>query len=154
MSRRSPPSWALPAMALVYAGMLLGVSFIAVPAKFLARSIDLPQALDVGRQTFRVFGWVEVTCASALVAFSLMHARGIARWLAAAVMAVVGVQALVLRPPLDRRVESIMQGAELATSHFHNVYGALELCKLAFLVTIAWVCRPQQPPGSVTLQAR
>jgi hypothetical protein len=36
----------------LWAGMLLGVSFIATPAKFLAPSLPLAQALDVGRSSF------------------------------------------------------------------------------------------------------
>lgn len=38
-------------LAVFYAGVLIGVSFIATPAKFLAQSITLAQAFDVGRWT-------------------------------------------------------------------------------------------------------
>ncbi len=147
MIPRTPPSWVLPSIALLYAGMLLGVSFVAVPAKFLAHSIDLPQALDVGRQTFRVFGWVEVACASALVTVSLLHGRGRTRWWPALVLALVGAQILLIRPSLDKRVDLIMQGAEVVLSSQHNIYGVMEIGKLALLATIAWAARPQDSPG-------
>jgi hypothetical protein len=41
--------------AILWLGLLLGVSFLATPAKFLAPSLALPVALDVGRHTFAVF---------------------------------------------------------------------------------------------------
>jgi hypothetical protein len=52
--------YALSALALVWAGTLFGVSFLATPVKFLAPSLTLPVALDVGRQTFGVFSLVEI----------------------------------------------------------------------------------------------
>lgn len=35
-------------LAVLWAGLLLGVSFLATPVKFLAPSLSLPVALDVG----------------------------------------------------------------------------------------------------------
>lgn len=45
--------------ATLWLGLLLGVSFLATPAKFLAPSLTLPVALDVGRHTFFIFNKVE-----------------------------------------------------------------------------------------------
>lgn len=39
------------AILFIWAGLLIGVSFVAKPAKFLAPSLALAQALDVGRWT-------------------------------------------------------------------------------------------------------
>jgi hypothetical protein len=41
-------------LLFVWSGLLIGVSFVATPARFLAPSLQLPQALDVGRWTFHV----------------------------------------------------------------------------------------------------
>jgi hypothetical protein len=46
-------------MLFIWAGLLLGVSFVATPAKFLAPSLPMTQALDVGRWTFHVLAWTE-----------------------------------------------------------------------------------------------
>ncbi len=46
-------------VSLLWAGAVVGISFIATPAKFLAESLDRPTALDVGRTTFHVFGLIE-----------------------------------------------------------------------------------------------
>ncbi len=44
-----------PQLLLIWAGVALGVAFVATPAKFLAPSLSLPVALDVGRHTFAVY---------------------------------------------------------------------------------------------------
>jgi hypothetical protein len=47
-------------VALVWIGLLIGVSLLATPVKFRAPSLDLPVALDVGRHTFAAFNLVEI----------------------------------------------------------------------------------------------
>ncbi|MCB1503579.1 MAG: DUF4149 domain-containing protein [Hyphomicrobiaceae bacterium] len=142
MERRSPPRWMLAGSALLYAGMLLGVSFIAVPAKFLAPSINMPQALDVGRQTFFVFGWIEIGCASVLLVLAVLTNGVRQSWLLAIALMIVAIQALLLRPSLDQRVELLLNGSDPKPSHLHNIYGVLEIAKLLLLIGIAWTNRP------------
>src|SRR5665648_1182454 len=59
-------------IAAVWIGMLVGVSFLATPAKFLAPSLTLPVALDVGRHTFSVFNRVEWAFSVVLLLFVLV----------------------------------------------------------------------------------
>jgi hypothetical protein len=47
-------------LASAWAGFLVGLSFLAMPVKFMAPSLTLPVALDVGRQTFFVFNRSEI----------------------------------------------------------------------------------------------
>jgi hypothetical protein len=44
----------------VWAGMIVGVSFIATPVKFQAPSLTIPVGLEVGRYTYRLFTTVEL----------------------------------------------------------------------------------------------
>ncbi|MGH6868523.1 MAG: hypothetical protein ACREDA_06585 [Methylocella sp.] len=39
-------------LPVLWIGVLIGISFIATPIKFKARSLTLPVALDVGQTTF------------------------------------------------------------------------------------------------------
>lgn len=60
MARTKTGIYSLAAMSvaivsLVWAGMIVGVSGLATPAKFVAPSLNLPIALEVGRVTFQVF---------------------------------------------------------------------------------------------------
>lgn len=122
------------ALALVWAGMVLGVSFLATPAKFLAPSLPLPVALDVGRHTFRVFGRVELALAAALGLCAAAPARR--RLLALAPGLIVLAQALWLRPRLDARTQQVVEGGVPPPSGLHLAYVAGEAAKLAALLAV------------------
>lgn len=125
--------------AILYAGILVGMSFIAVPAKFLAESVTLPQQLDIGRHEFYVFGWVEAVCAVVLAGVGFRAGGGWRRWLPVVVLAVVALQHLGLRPPLDDRVGMILEGKDPPDSPLHTIYGVLEVVKLILLLSIGWL---------------
>lgn len=139
-------------VSLVWIGMLLGVSFLATPVKFLAPSLTLPVALDVGRQTFHWYNRVElVIAATTLIAALLADRRRLVRHggaahglpyatlVAAFLLAAVVLQGLVLLPRLDARVETIIQGGMPPPSALHDVYVAVEAVKLGALVGAAWL---------------
>jgi hypothetical protein len=124
--------------AMLWIGLLLGVSFLATPAKFLAPSLSLAVALDVGRQTFGVFNKVEWALAILLLALVL---AGRGTWLSiagAVVLAVmVVVETLWLLPVLDQRVGLIIAGQQPPESSLHVVYIVLQIVKLAVLCGLA-----------------
>jgi hypothetical protein len=118
-------------VALVWAGMVLGISFLATPAKFLAPSLSRPVALDVGRHTFRTLGCAKV----ALTAFLGLGAPARRRPLALAPGLIVLAQALWLRPRLDVRTRQVVDGGEAPPpSGLHLAYVACEMAKLAVLL--------------------
>ena len=59
--RRNAAAGAL-ILATFWAGIVIGVSFIATIAKFDAPSLTLPVALDVGRHTFAPLARIEWGC--------------------------------------------------------------------------------------------
>jgi hypothetical protein len=133
-------------IALVWAGMVLGISFLATPAKFLAPSLPLPVALDVGRQTFRIFGRVEVALA-ALLGLGAVAARPI-QLLDLAPGAIVATQALWLRPRLNKRTQQVVAGQLVpGSSWLHSTFVSCEVVKLAALLAIglssAWLTTPR-----------
>lgn len=133
---------ALDVLALLWAGMLLGVSFLATPVKFLAPSLTLPVALDVGRHTFGVFSVVEIAGALALLATAIVvRQRRRMLFFALLIGALVALQSFWLLPVLDARVELILQGAMPEDSELHSLYIALDATKLALLGLIAWHSR-------------
>lgn len=126
-------------IAAVWIGMLVGLSFIATPAKFLAPSLTLPVALDVGRHTFSVFNRVEWAFSVVLLLFVLVRPCG---WISAsgAIVAalVVAIETLWLLPLLDARVGLIIAGEHPAPSQHHTLYIGLEAAKVvALLVVVA-----------------
>lgn len=107
------------------------------PAKFLAPSITLPVALDVGRQTFRVADRVELALCCLLAVLAAFAARR-QRWAVAfAIPAIiVAVQALWLIPALDARVGLILAGQTPPPSPLHLVYIAAEAAKTLWLASV------------------
>src|SRR5689334_13709779 len=95
-------------MPTLWAGLLVGVSFIATPAKFQAPSLTRPVALDVGRATFAVWNNVEWFILAVLVSMIVMTRADL--FAAAAVGALVVllmIQSLMLLPLLNDRVVTI-----------------------------------------------
>lgn len=125
-------------LALLWAGVCIGVAFVATPAKFLATTLSLPTALEVGRQTFRVYNRMEL-CLGAL-ALALAWAS-FARWrrvLSFAVpIAIVLAETVWLLPALDARVDLLQLGGEPRPSRLHLLYIGLEALKIVVLITAA-----------------
>ena len=130
----------LGALIMLWAGVLIGVSFLAAPAKFDAPTLTLPVAMDVGRQEFGALNLAEI--ALALVALTL---AGYVRpertiWLGLAIAAVVvALQSLWLLPVHDARAVMIIQGETPARAPWHTIYIGVEIVKLLALLTIGWL---------------
>lgn len=136
----------------LWAGMLLGVSFLSTPARFSAPSLELGPALDVGRITFGIFSRVEWGFAAALML--AVAAAGLPRWRSVAavlLVTVVAIQAVWLLPVLDARAATVIAGDSLSPSSHHGIYSGLEVGKLALLLVLsicgAWMI-VRGPSGS------
>jgi hypothetical protein len=133
-------SKAIAAILFVWAGLLLGVSFVATPAKFLAPSLPVAQALDIGRWTFHVLAWIELALVAVVALLLALTWRsggvriGPAARLVAVAATVLAAESLVLRPLLDARVVRIIAGESVPPSPWHNVYIALEASRLALIL--------------------
>jgi hypothetical protein len=119
----------IAAILFVWAGVLTGVSFIATPAKFLAPSLPMPQALDVGRWTFHAlsfveWGFVAVSAVPIIIAWRTgrVHVSVVA--LMAGAVAILAAQTFALRPLLDARVLLIMAGEGSSKSVAQCLYHA------------------------------
>ena len=127
-------------IALIWLGMILGISFLEAPIKFMAPSVTLEIGLDIGRYVFGAFNKVE--CAFALLmALLLITIRKKDRTIIPLVLAwlSLALQTVWLLPVLDARVEVIIQGRTPAPSILHTIYVALEVLKaLAIAVYGFW----------------
>lgn len=133
-------------IAWVWLGMILGVSFLAAPAKFMAESLTLPVALEVGRVTFGLFDRLEWLWTAALLAAAWRwHRRG---WLdrrmavtIAVILAIVVVQSFYFLPRLDARVGQVMAGEALEPSPLHTISGAFEVLQALALAALGWLAQ-------------
>lgn len=127
-------------VATIWFGMLLGVSFLATPAKFLAPSLSLPVALDVGRHTFSVFNKVEWLLSVAMIVTVLIGDRSWQGMTAmGVVIVIVAAETFWFLPLLDQRVGMIIAGQQPPPSNLHNLYIAFELGKLLALAFVVLV---------------
>ena len=126
---------ALIALSLIWAGLVLGVSFIATPVKFKAPSLARPVAFDIGRVTFALFEKIEWLLA--ILFILLLLATGPAAVpvaYALIILVIVVMQVLWLTPKLMVRAEAAAAGKDLPRSLHHRVFIAIEVLKLASLV--------------------
>jgi hypothetical protein len=139
MTALGRPGWtaALLIAASAYGGMLAGVSFLATPVKFLAPSLQLPVALDVGRHTFAAFNKAEWAAAAILLACCVAARARTASIAAMTIALILLVDTSWLLPALDARVAAIMRGEWPEPSALHHIYIALDVAKFVLLVAVA-----------------
>ena len=124
-------------LAWLWAGLVLGVSFVATPVKFLAPSLSLADALAVGRVTFEALKWIECVAVVALAA-TIWTAAPRRRELAllGVIVVILLCQYAWMLPVLDARVQTIIDGRNLPPSALHWIYTALEFVKVGMLVVV------------------
>lgn len=128
---------AVTLLAWLWAGLVLGVSFVATPVKFLAPSLSLADALAVGRVTFEALKWIECVAVVALAATIWIAAprrRDLA--LLGAIVVILLCQYVWMLPILDARVQAIIDGQDLPPSTLHWIYTVLEFVKVVVLVVV------------------
>lgn len=122
----------LAAVAWVWLGMVLAISFLEAPLKFRAPGVTLPVGLGIGRVVFRALNAVEVVFAVVVVVGLVL---GPFRTAGVVAVGVLAVQLVAVRPVLTRRSDRVLAGADTGRrSHAHLVYIALEVAKVAGLV--------------------
>ena len=130
-------------LLFIWSGLLFGVSFVATPAKFLASSLQLAQALDVGRWTFHVLELIEwgLVVVLGLLVLACRPRVATGWWPVTialmAIAAVLAVETWALRPMLEARTLEIMAGRSVPPNSLHTAYVALEVLKLVLVLAAA-----------------
>ncbi|MCG8504783.1 MAG: DUF4149 domain-containing protein [Sphingomonadales bacterium] len=125
----------LTVISLVWAGAVLGVSFIATPIKFRAPMLDRPTAFDVGRVTFLFFEKVEWALAILLILLILgAGPQSVPVVYGLIVVVIVALQVLWLTPKLVRRAVMLSSGEVPPESSAHRIFVILEAIKLICLI--------------------
>lgn len=125
------------AVAFLWAGLVIAISFIETPLKFRAPEVTVRVGLGIGRLVFRALNGVEIVLALVLVVAAVIeHPSGRIVIAGAVALLALVVQLGGVRPRLSRRSVQILAGADIPRSHAHHSYVALELIKVsALLVT-------------------
>jgi hypothetical protein len=129
-------------LPFVWLGLVLGISVIETPLKFMAPGITTPLGLGIGRLVFRALNAAELAIACVLVVVFVRQASDWPLALLGVVFTILLVQTFWLRPALDDRALRMIAGDELPPSSLHLAYIALEGVKLIALpvlgASLAW----------------
>ena len=127
------------AVAGVWLGMVLAISFLEAPLKFRAPGITLALGLGIGRLVFAALNRVEVVLAAVIVLGAAFgpHPTGVVVGGSAAVVALVA-QLVLVRPFLVRRSNRVLNGEQGPRSRAHHAYIALEVGKVLALMILTW----------------
>jgi hypothetical protein len=128
----------LPVVALLWAGLVLGVSFLAAPVKFQAPSLTLAVGVDVGRHVFAASHHVQLALAALVLgAAVLARAPRATRVLLACAAGALVAQHLALLPALDARAQILIGGGTPEGPSPHVPYVVLEAMKVLLLIAAA-----------------
>lgn len=121
------------AISLIWLGALIGVSFIATPAKFLIAELELTTAIKVGRVTFKVFHYFEYAMLAAMVLalFIKPTTTSFVYWLV--IVGIVLLQQLWILPELAKDSNALFARVNNAAGSAHKKYIVIELIKLITL---------------------
>ena len=130
----------LQALCFVWAGLVLGISFLEAPVKFGVPSVTRRIGLDVGRHVFAALNTVEIGAAVLGGGLLLMRAPGaVATWALGSVGGVLAVQSLWLLPVLRRQAATIIEGGSVPDANYVHVgYVCLEASKVGALLLAGW----------------
>ncbi|MBV6325706.1 hypothetical protein [Duganella violaceipulchra] len=120
-------------IAALWADLVLGISFVAQPAKFSTPGLPRPIALAAGRQMFRAMHVAESVIAVCAVVV-LMLSKHTQPWPIFFAVTILATQIAVLMPPLSKRVDARLSGVELPKSAWHAIFGVTEVAKFALLL--------------------
>lgn len=129
----------LPALYLIWAGLILGVSFIATPVKFQTPDLTMSVALEVGKVTFHLFNNIELGIIGIGAILTAVLPDIHRKWLVfIGLLVILLAQTFWLLPSLDVRADAVIAGAKLETGYHHWFYIALEMLKLLLALGAAW----------------
>jgi hypothetical protein len=122
----------------IWAGIVIGVSFIATVAKFGAPSLTRPIALDVGAHTFAMLARIEWGLAALLLLLILAAGANRLRLIFFILIAAILLgEALWLFPQLNARTALVIAGQTLPPSPLHAISVTAETTKVILLALFA-----------------
>lgn len=120
----------------VWIGLIVGLSFIETPLKFLAPGITTPLGLGIGRLVFislSIAGWI-ILVALTLIGQARPRETRSGWLLIGAMWLIMAAESFLIRPALAARSDIVIAGGDPGESWLHYGYIAAELVLLAVLV--------------------
>ncbi|MCR6642669.1 MAG: hypothetical protein NVV82_27710 [Sporocytophaga sp.] len=123
-------------LIFLWAGMILGISFLEAPLKFQAPNVTLGIGLGIGRLVFGTLNKIELLFAFLIMVFSFITRPPVKfRLLLGLVCMILLFQTFWLLPALDVRAEIIINGGIPSGESPHVIYVVVEIIKLISLIS-------------------
>lgn len=136
------------AIAFVWLGMVLGISFLEAPLKFRAPGITVALGVGIGRLVFRALNLVEAVFALILLATVGLGSPS-TPWASAIAIVAVAVVLVIGAGVLRRRMDARVQRGEVADGQprhaLHIGYVVLECVKVLLLLAIGIMAQLGRP---------
>jgi len=125
------------AATFVWLGMVLAISFLEAPLKFRAPGVTTVIGLGIGRLVFRALNLAEVVLAAVVVVAAVVAGVSVGTGVpVVALVVLLLVQLVLVRPRLNRRSDRVLAGETLPRSRLHLVHIGLEVVKVAALLVL------------------
>lgn len=116
---------------ILWGGLILGVSFIATPAKFMVSNLPTPVALEVGKVTFHIFNKIEWGMGMLVILCTAFTKEEPHKWfLSSSLLFLLLLETFWLLPLLDARVGQVIIGKHTIPDVYHNFYIFIEILKI------------------------
>lgn len=144
---------------IFWAGYVSSISFMEAWLKFRAEGVTLSIGLSIGKKIFTALNrseWAFLGLYS-LLYLTLSKIRLEGRTIASLLLILIlFIQTFFILPPLNHRVELILEGQILEKSILHIYFGTLEILKVGLLIGLSfqWYKVSTQvviPPGITKL---
>jgi len=122
-----------------WAGVVLGVSFIATPAKFLVPQLEMPVALEVGKAIFHIFNKVEWIICVGILVLTFISKGNLFRWIFIRILvALLSLKTFYLLPALDMRTNRVIAGGIPQPGISHWLYIIADILQVNSALLGAW----------------
>ncbi|MBX9851326.1 MAG: hypothetical protein K2X86_06155 [Cytophagaceae bacterium] len=127
----------LIAISFIWAGLILGLSFIEAPLKFRAPNITLALGVGIGRLVFKALNKFEIFfCLSLWLVLISAVRNKLLYILVVALTILLTLQSVWLLPELNKRALIVMDGNPPPPNSPHVYYIVMEVIKQALLIVI------------------
>ncbi|WP_066504394.1 hypothetical protein [Rufibacter sp. DG15C] len=130
----------LIAACFLWAGLIIGISFIESPAKFNAPGMTLSLGLGIERLVFSLVNKVEIALCTILLVAMCFNGTTKREWVLAGVLTgVLFLQTNWLLHTLDVQAVVVGTGQNPEPNSLHSLYQALEFVKTILLFILAFL---------------
>lgn len=123
------------ALWFIWAGLIIGISFVEAPLKFQAPNMTTVLGLGIGKLVFTALNRIELGLALIISVMLFLTEKEMRRVVLYAVaVGILFIQTFWFLPILNSRVDLIVAGQDPGPSYYHLAFVAAEVSKLIVLV--------------------